>query len=66
MPDPSVFDVDTTIANLSRHKWPGIFHIPTQIIKACEKQKNLETLRGIFGPRRNEVNGSGENNIIVY
>jgi hypothetical protein len=34
VPKPSVFDVEMTIEMLKRHESPGIYQIPTELIKA--------------------------------
>lgn len=65
MPELRKFDDGIANGKLLRHKSPGISEIPAEVIKASRKQKKLKMFRRIFGPRRKDVSGSGENYIIM-
>jgi hypothetical protein len=61
VPEPSAFEVEMTIEKLKRHKSPGIYQIPAELIKAgggkiCSEIHELVNLLGI---KRNCL-GSGK------
>ena len=45
MPEPSAFEVEMAMENLKRHKSPGIYQIPTDLIKAGGRTIRSETHR---------------------